>query len=46
MAIVTSGFGFNSDNLDLNRLSRYAVNSNFFDNVNASIGGRVYPDIF
>jgi len=46
MAVVASGFAFNSDNLDLNRLVRYGVNSNFLDNVNASIGGRVYPDVY
>lgn len=46
MAIVSSSFGFNSDNLDLNRLVRYSVSSNFLDNVNVTVGGRFYPDLY
>src|SRR5262245_31809644 len=46
MTIVASVLAFNSDNLDLNRLARYSVRSNFLDNGDIEIEGRIYPDLY
>lgn len=46
MAFISANLAFNFDNADLSRLDRFAYADSFLNDINVTINGRLYPDLY